>query len=142
MCRQIESQKLTFRETAKARTDHGADIIIQSESSPHRLSNTSSPGSLNAAEAPPLDTLADQVRDLPVQTENTKIKQHSNKLPLPVRCLPPLPNKACDWTTSACKPHPLPLPRKLPDERKKKKSAFLLMNISITDRLKGFYEVK
>ncbi|GAA6235658.1 microtubule-associated protein tau-like, partial [Lates japonicus] len=59
--KKIESQKLMFRETAKARTDHGADIIIQSESSPHRLSNTSSPGSLNAAEAPPLDTLADQV---------------------------------------------------------------------------------
>ncbi|XP_040010968.1 microtubule-associated protein tau isoform X2 [Xiphias gladius] len=57
----IESQKLTFREHAKARTDHGADIIIQSDSSPHPLSNTSSPGSLNAAEAPPLDTLADQV---------------------------------------------------------------------------------
>ncbi|XP_040010978.1 microtubule-associated protein tau isoform X3 [Xiphias gladius] len=59
--KKIESQKLTFREHAKARTDHGADIIIQSDSSPHPLSNTSSPGSLNAAEAPPLDTLADQV---------------------------------------------------------------------------------
>uniref|UniRef100_A0A3Q1CEH2 Microtubule-associated protein n=1 Tax=Amphiprion ocellaris TaxID=80972 RepID=A0A3Q1CEH2_AMPOC len=59
--KKIESQKLHFRETAKARTDHGADIITQADSSPHRLSNTSSPGSLNAAEAPPLDTLADQV---------------------------------------------------------------------------------
>ncbi|KAM9843920.1 microtubule-associated protein tau [Aulostomus maculatus] len=59
--KRIESQKLTFREHAKARTDHGADIIIQSDSSPQHLSNTSSPGSLNAAEAPPLNTLADQV---------------------------------------------------------------------------------
>lgn len=66
--RQIETQKLNFRETAKARTDHGADIVTQPDSSPPRLSNTSSPGSLNAAEAPPLNTLADQVRDLPVQT--------------------------------------------------------------------------
>uniref|UniRef100_A0A3Q3T1T4 Microtubule-associated protein n=2 Tax=Mastacembelus armatus TaxID=205130 RepID=A0A3Q3T1T4_9TELE len=59
--KKIESQKLTFRENAKARTDHGADIIIQSDSSPLHHSNTSSPGSLNATEAPPLDTLADQV---------------------------------------------------------------------------------
>ncbi|KAK2894308.1 hypothetical protein Q8A73_016792 [Channa argus] len=59
--KKIETQKLTFKEHAKARTDHGADIIIQSDSSPHHLSNTSSPGSLNTAGAPPLDTLADQV---------------------------------------------------------------------------------
>ncbi|XP_076025646.1 microtubule-associated protein tau-like [Genypterus blacodes] len=62
--KKIESQKLSFRETAKARTDHGADIVIQSgsaPSSPHPLSNSSSPGSLNTAGAPPLDTLADQV---------------------------------------------------------------------------------
>ncbi|XP_042247778.1 microtubule-associated protein tau isoform X1 [Thunnus maccoyii] len=59
--KKIESQKLTFRENAKARTDHGAEIVVQSDTSPLRLSNTSSPGSLNAAEAPPLDTLADQV---------------------------------------------------------------------------------
>lgn len=59
--KKIESQKLTFRENAQARTDHGADIVVQPDSSSHRLSNTSSPGSLNAAEAPPLDTLADQV---------------------------------------------------------------------------------
>ncbi|XP_026213239.1 microtubule-associated protein tau [Anabas testudineus] len=58
--KKIESQKLTFKEHAKARTDHGADIIIQSDS-PHHLSNTSSPGSPNATGAPPLDTLADQV---------------------------------------------------------------------------------
>uniref|UniRef100_A0A8C6MJK2 Microtubule-associated protein n=1 Tax=Nothobranchius furzeri TaxID=105023 RepID=A0A8C6MJK2_NOTFU len=59
--KKIESHKLMFRETAKARTDHGADIIVQADSSPHHLSNASSHGSLNAAEAPPLDTLADQV---------------------------------------------------------------------------------
>ncbi|XP_045899503.1 microtubule-associated protein 2 [Micropterus dolomieu] len=59
--KKIETQKLNFRETAKARTDHGADIVTQPDSSPPRLSNTSSPGSLNAAEAPPLNTLADQV---------------------------------------------------------------------------------
>ncbi|KAK9534414.1 hypothetical protein VZT92_006866 [Zoarces viviparus] len=50
--KKIESQKLSFREGAKARTDHGADIIVQPDSSPQ---------SLNAAQAPPLDTLADQV---------------------------------------------------------------------------------
>uniref|UniRef100_A0A3Q3VMH1 Microtubule-associated protein n=1 Tax=Mola mola TaxID=94237 RepID=A0A3Q3VMH1_MOLML len=65
--KKIETQKLTFRETAKARTNHGADIIIQPDSSPHPLSNTSSPGSLDAAEAPPLDTLAVQVKSLLVQ---------------------------------------------------------------------------
>uniref|UniRef100_A0A3Q2FLI4 Microtubule-associated protein n=1 Tax=Cyprinodon variegatus TaxID=28743 RepID=A0A3Q2FLI4_CYPVA len=59
--KKIESHKLTFRESAKARTDHGAEIIIQEDSSPRRLSNTSSHGSLNTTEAPPLDTLADQV---------------------------------------------------------------------------------
>nr|XP_033499625.1 microtubule-associated protein tau [Epinephelus lanceolatus] len=59
--KKIESQKLTFRESAKARTDHGAVIIDQPDSSPSRLSNTSSPGSLNPAEAPPLDALVDQV---------------------------------------------------------------------------------
>lgn len=63
LCVQIESQKLSFREKAKARTDHGAEIVIQPDSSPHRHSNTSSPGSLSAAEAPPLSNLADQVRN-------------------------------------------------------------------------------
>lgn len=62
MCRQIESQKLTFRENAKARTDHGADIIVQPDSSPRRLDDASSSENLNSAEAPPLNTLADQVR--------------------------------------------------------------------------------
>ncbi|TMS01763.1 Microtubule-associated protein tau [Larimichthys crocea] len=59
--KKIESHKLSFKENAKARTDHGADIVVQPDSSPARLSNTSSPGSLNAAEAPPLNTLADEV---------------------------------------------------------------------------------
>ncbi|KAM6904770.1 microtubule-associated protein tau [Xenentodon cancila] len=59
--KKIESHKLSFRETAKARTDHGADIIVQPDSSPHGLSNSSSHGSLNADEAPPHDNLADQV---------------------------------------------------------------------------------
>ncbi|KAL3986437.1 laminin, alpha 1/2 [Sarotherodon galilaeus] len=59
--KKIETQKLSFRESAKARTDHGAEIIIQADSSPCDLSNTSSHGSLNATEAPPLDTLADEV---------------------------------------------------------------------------------
>ncbi|XP_035852443.1 microtubule-associated protein tau isoform X3 [Sander lucioperca] len=57
--KKIESQKLSFRESAKARTDHGADIIVQPDSAPS--SETFSPGGLNAAEAPPLHTLADQV---------------------------------------------------------------------------------
>ncbi|XP_072224946.1 microtubule-associated protein tau isoform X1 [Leuresthes tenuis] len=60
--KKIEGHRLTFRENAKAKTDHGADIIVQANSSPPpRLSNASSHGSLNAAEAPPLDSLADQV---------------------------------------------------------------------------------
>ncbi|XP_037544585.1 microtubule-associated protein tau [Nematolebias whitei] len=59
--KKIESHKLSFKENAKARTDHGADIIVQADSSPPHLSNASSHESLNAAEAPPLDTLADQV---------------------------------------------------------------------------------
>lgn len=71
VCRQIESQKLTFRENAKARTDHGADIIVQPDSSPHCLSNTSAPTSLNIAEAPPLNTLPDQVKDFPVLSSLT-----------------------------------------------------------------------
>ncbi|XP_047211991.1 microtubule-associated protein tau-like [Girardinichthys multiradiatus] len=59
--KKIESHKLMFRENAKARTDHGAEIVLQDNSSPRRLSNTSSHGSLNASEATPLDNLADQV---------------------------------------------------------------------------------
>ncbi|KAG7504234.1 microtubule-associated protein tau-like [Solea senegalensis] len=59
--KKIESHKLTFKDEAKARTDHGADIIIQADSTPHHPGNTSSPGSLIAAEAPPLDYLANDV---------------------------------------------------------------------------------
>ncbi|XP_072312948.1 uncharacterized protein mapta isoform X3 [Eucyclogobius newberryi] len=58
--RRIESHKLTFRETAKARTDHGAEIISLEES-PQQLSTMSSSGSLNMADSPQLSTLADQV---------------------------------------------------------------------------------
>uniref|UniRef100_A0A3P8Y9N5 Microtubule-associated protein n=1 Tax=Esox lucius TaxID=8010 RepID=A0A3P8Y9N5_ESOLU len=63
--KKIESHKLSFRETAKARTDHGAEIVpveIITGGSPSRLrSNVSSPGSQNMTETPPLSTLADQV---------------------------------------------------------------------------------
>nr|XP_020460428.1 microtubule-associated protein tau-like [Monopterus albus] len=58
--RKIESHKLNFRETAKARTDHGAEIVSL-EDSPHQLSTVSSSGSINMAESPQLSTLADQV---------------------------------------------------------------------------------
>ncbi|KAL2077957.1 hypothetical protein ACEWY4_025642 [Coilia grayii] len=56
----IESHKLTFRETAKARTDHGAEIVSLEES-PRDLSTVSSSGSINMVDSPQLDTLADQV---------------------------------------------------------------------------------
>ncbi|XP_078794007.1 microtubule-associated protein tau isoform X39 [Oryzias latipes] len=58
--KRIESHKLTFRETAKARTDHGAEIVSL-EDSPHQLSTVSSSGSINMADSPQLSTLADQV---------------------------------------------------------------------------------
>lgn len=63
---QIESHKLMFREQAKARTDHGADIVVKSpcmsaEGSPRPLSKVSSSGSINMNESPQLSTLADQV---------------------------------------------------------------------------------
>ncbi|XP_068438961.1 microtubule-associated protein tau isoform X16 [Clinocottus analis] len=58
--RRIESHKLSFREGAKARTDHGAEIVSL-EDSPHPLSTVSSSGSLNMADSPQLSTLADQV---------------------------------------------------------------------------------
>ncbi|XP_035853166.1 microtubule-associated protein tau-like isoform X32 [Sander lucioperca] len=58
--RRIESHKLNFREVAKARTDHGAEIISL-EDSPHQLSTVSSSGSINMADSPQLSTLADQV---------------------------------------------------------------------------------
>ncbi|KAL6460625.1 hypothetical protein MHYP_G00305910 [Metynnis hypsauchen] len=62
----IESHKLMFREQAKARTDHGAEIVVQSpgmsaDGSPHQLSKVSSSGSINMTESPQLSTLADQV---------------------------------------------------------------------------------
>ncbi|XP_064826314.1 microtubule-associated protein 2-like isoform X3 [Oncorhynchus masou masou] len=62
----IESHKLTFRDTAKARVDHGADVITLSPggtegTSPHRLSNVSSTGSLNLLDCPQLSTLAQDV---------------------------------------------------------------------------------
>ncbi|XP_043957776.1 microtubule-associated protein tau-like isoform X7 [Gambusia affinis] len=58
--RKIESHKLSFRETAKARTDHGAEIISL-EDSPQQLSTVSSSGSINMTDSPQLSTLADQV---------------------------------------------------------------------------------
>ncbi|XP_068592873.1 microtubule-associated protein tau isoform X9 [Cebidichthys violaceus] len=58
--RRIESHKLSFRESAKARTDHGAEIVSL-EDSPHQLSTVSSSGSINMADSPQLSTLADQV---------------------------------------------------------------------------------
>ncbi|XP_051523520.1 microtubule-associated protein tau isoform X4 [Myxocyprinus asiaticus] len=58
--KRIESHKLMFREQAKARTDHGAEIVSLEES-PHGLSNVSSSGSINMADPPQLSTLADQV---------------------------------------------------------------------------------
>ncbi|XP_063074206.1 microtubule-associated protein tau [Engraulis encrasicolus] len=63
--RKIESHKLSFRESAKAKTDHGAEIICKSEdlsndASPRRLSNVSSSGSLNVTD-PQLSSLAEQV---------------------------------------------------------------------------------
>ncbi|XP_043916452.1 microtubule-associated protein 2 isoform X3 [Protopterus annectens] len=62
----IESQKLSFRENAKARVDHGAEIVTQSPgrsslTSPNRLSNVSSSGSINLLESPQLATLAEDV---------------------------------------------------------------------------------
>ncbi|XP_017296695.1 microtubule-associated protein tau isoform X12 [Kryptolebias marmoratus] len=58
--KRIESHKLSFREAAKARTDHGAEIVSL-EDSPHQLSTVSSSGSINMADSPQLSTLADQV---------------------------------------------------------------------------------
>ncbi|XP_018429796.1 PREDICTED: microtubule-associated protein tau-like [Nanorana parkeri] len=64
--KKIESHKLNFRENAKAKTDHGAEIVYKSpnpsgETSPRRLSNVSSSGSINMSDSPQLSTLADQV---------------------------------------------------------------------------------
>lgn len=61
---QIESHKLMFRETAKARVDHGAEIVVTHSpgvetggTSPH----LSSAGSINLLESPQLSTLAQDV---------------------------------------------------------------------------------
>ncbi|MEQ2164660.1 Methionine aminopeptidase 2, partial [Goodea atripinnis] len=66
----IESHRLTFREHAKARVDHGAEIIVQSPGlsgsvSPqhHKESQLSSSGSLNIMESPQLATLAKDVTE-------------------------------------------------------------------------------
>ncbi|XP_053308967.1 microtubule-associated protein tau-like isoform X4 [Spea bombifrons] len=64
--KKIESHKLTFRENAKAKTDHGAEIVYKSpnpsgDTSPRRLSNVSSSGSINMSDSPQLSTLADEV---------------------------------------------------------------------------------
>lgn len=65
---QIETHRLMFRDQAKARVDHGADIVVQSPGmsgsvSPHRHrdSHLSSSGSLNMTESPQLATLAEDV---------------------------------------------------------------------------------
>ncbi|XP_071967204.1 microtubule-associated protein tau-like isoform X9 [Engystomops pustulosus] len=64
--KKIETHKLSFRENAKAKTDHGAEIVYKSpnpsgDTSPRRLSNVSSSGSINMSDSPQLSTLADQV---------------------------------------------------------------------------------
>ncbi|CAH2302847.1 microtubule-associated tau isoform X3 [Pelobates cultripes] len=64
--KKIESHKLSFRENAKAKTDHGAEIVYKSpnpsgDTSPRRLSNVSSSGSINMADSPQLSMLADAV---------------------------------------------------------------------------------
>uniref|UniRef100_A0A8C8SXB4 Microtubule-associated protein n=1 Tax=Pelusios castaneus TaxID=367368 RepID=A0A8C8SXB4_9SAUR len=64
--KKIESHKLSFRENAKAKTDHGAEIVYKSptvsgDTSPRRLSNVSSTGSINMVDSPQLATLADEV---------------------------------------------------------------------------------
>lgn len=61
---QIESHKLSFRETAKARVDHGAEIVIthspgvETGGTSPRLSSS---GSINVLDSPQLATLAQDV---------------------------------------------------------------------------------
>lgn len=61
---QIESHKLSFRESAKARVDHGAEIVIthtpgaETGGTSPRLSSA---GSINLLESPQLSTLAQDV---------------------------------------------------------------------------------
>uniref|UniRef100_A0A286XBY3 Microtubule-associated protein n=1 Tax=Cavia porcellus TaxID=10141 RepID=A0A286XBY3_CAVPO len=64
--KRIETHKLTFRENAKAKTDHGAEIVYKSpvvsgDTSPRHLSNVSSTGSINMVDSMQLATLADEV---------------------------------------------------------------------------------
>uniref|UniRef100_A0A3B3ZYD6 Microtubule-associated protein n=1 Tax=Periophthalmus magnuspinnatus TaxID=409849 RepID=A0A3B3ZYD6_9GOBI len=64
----IESHRLMFRDQARARVDHGADIVVQSprrsgSMSPSRLRDLSSSGSLNFSESPQLSTLAKDVTE-------------------------------------------------------------------------------
>ncbi|EPY86462.1 microtubule-associated protein tau isoform 2 [Camelus ferus] len=64
--KKIETHKLTFRENAKAKTDHGAEIVYKSpvvsgDTSPRHLSNVSSTGSIDLVDSPQLATLADEV---------------------------------------------------------------------------------
>ncbi|XP_061611830.1 microtubule-associated protein tau-like isoform X2 [Phyllopteryx taeniolatus] len=59
--KKIESHKLNFREGAKARTDHGAEIVSLEDSPTRQLSAVSSSGSLDVADPPQLSTLADRV---------------------------------------------------------------------------------
>ncbi len=62
--RQIESHKLNFREQAKARVDHGAEIVVtqspgvETGGTSPRLSSA---GSINLLESPQLSTLAQDV---------------------------------------------------------------------------------
>lgn len=60
----IESHKLSFRESAKARVDHGAEIVVthspgvETGGTSPRLSSA---GSINLLESPQLSTLAQDV---------------------------------------------------------------------------------
>ena len=77
LCFQIESHKLTFRDTAKARVDHGAEIVVTHSpggtggTSPHRLGDLSSTGSINLMDSSHLSTLAQDV---------TRSEEHTSEL--------------------------------------------------------------
>ncbi|XP_011857448.1 PREDICTED: microtubule-associated protein tau-like [Mandrillus leucophaeus] len=64
--KKIETHKLTSRENAKAKTDHGVEIVnkspvVSGDTSPWHLSNVSSTGSIDMVDSPQLATLADEV---------------------------------------------------------------------------------
>uniref|UniRef100_A0A2K6L9K7 Microtubule-associated protein tau n=1 Tax=Rhinopithecus bieti TaxID=61621 RepID=A0A2K6L9K7_RHIBE len=64
--KKTETHKLTFCENAKAKTDHGAEIVnkspvVSGDTSPRHLSNVSSTGSIDMVDSPQLATLADEV---------------------------------------------------------------------------------